>query len=63
LNNDNVLYPGFLQSLNSVTNQINKVVASIYEALLNSEYELAREMIPGLIEVIEDLQKSITNEI
>lgn len=52
-----------LRYINSVTNQINKMVTSIYEALLDSEYELAREMIPGLIEVIEDLQKSITNEI
>lgn len=52
-----------LRYINGVTNKINEMVTSIYEALIESKYELAREMIPELIEVIEDLQKSISNEI
>ena len=52
-----------LRYINGVTNKINEMVTSIYEALIESKYELARDMIPELIEVIEDLQKSISNEI
>lgn len=52
-----------LRYINSVTKQINNLVDEIYAALVDSEYEVARGIIPTLIEVIEDLQKSITNEI
>jgi RecA-family ATPase len=52
-----------LRYINNVTQQINDLVDDIYEALVDSEYELARSIIPSLIEIIEDLQKSITNEI
>jgi hypothetical protein len=52
-----------LRYINNVTKQINDLVNDIYEALVDYEYEVARDIIPILIEVIEDLQKSITNEI
>jgi hypothetical protein len=52
-----------LRYINNVTKQINDLVDDIYEALVDYEYEVARDIIPILIEVIEDLQKSITNEI
>ena len=52
-----------LRYINNVTKQINDLVDDIYEALVDSEYEVARDIIPILIEIIEDLQKSITNEI
>jgi hypothetical protein len=52
-----------LRYINIVTNQIKSLVSFIYDALIDSEYEKASAMIPSLIEIIEDLQKSITNEI
>jgi hypothetical protein len=52
-----------LRYINSVTNQISNIVGEIHDALIDSEYEVARDKIPSLIEIIEDLQKSITNEI
>jgi uncharacterized protein (UPF0297 family) len=52
-----------LRYINNVTKQINDLVDDIYEALADSQYEAARDIIPILIEIIEDLQKSITNEI
>jgi hypothetical protein len=52
-----------LRYINNVTKQINDLVDDIYEALVDYEYEVARDIIPIFIEVIEDLQKSITNEI
>lgn len=52
-----------LRYINNVTKQINDLVDDIYEALADSQYEVARDIIPILIEIIEDLQKSITNEI
>lgn len=52
-----------LRYINSVTKQINNIVDDVYEALVDSEYEQASILILNLLEVIEDLQKSITNEI
>jgi hypothetical protein len=52
-----------LRYINSVTRQINNIVDDVYEALVDSEYEQASILILNLLEVIEDLQKSITNEI
>ena len=52
-----------LRYINSVTKQINNIVDDVYEALVDSEYEQASILIFNLLEVIEDLQKSITNEI
>ncbi|HAY88488.1 MAG TPA: hypothetical protein DCY51_03530 [Bacteroidetes bacterium] len=52
-----------LRYINNVTKQINNIVDDVYEALVDSEYEQASILILNLLEVIEDLQKSITNEI
>jgi len=52
-----------LRYINIVIKQLNGLIDDVYEDLVDYEYESAREKIKEILEVFDDLNKSISNEI
>ena len=52
-----------LRYINIVIKQLNSLIDDVYEDLVDYEYESAREKIKEILEVFDDLNKSISNEI
>ena len=49
--------------INSTINQVNDMWTGVYESLVDGDYDQVRELIDEIKTVIDDLTKSISNEI
>jgi len=52
-----------LNYINSTIRQVNDMWTGVYESLVDGDYDQVRELLTEIKTVIDDLTKSISNEI